>query len=570
MAVKRSINQLTKHEFDLVIIGGGISGVCIAYEAALLGYQVALIEKNDFGSATSAATSKLVHGGLRYLKQMDFGVVRESLRERRTLMEKAPHLVYPFPFLIPTYKRGNMKWMIRLGLTMYDILAYDRNRIRFSSKKMPKHQVLSKKEVLEIEPGVNQQDLTGGVLYYDAQMPDPNRLTWLFAASARAKGALLVNYAELIDFSVDFTVDNSREEVSQQMSKKKPAQKKGAKIRCAIVQDNISGDKFEVQAKLFINAAGPWADKVLSLSHGQSEKQLIRSKGIHIITKPIVSKYAVALRTQGGRHFFIIPWRGHSLIGTTDVEYKKDPDSLRVTQSDIRDFIAEVNASYSGANLSPEDVLHSYAGIRPLVDTDTKVSSYKASRKYEIYDHSQEDNLQGLVSVIGGKYTTSRQLGMDVLQKIKHHLPAPKNENPDRMQPLLGGDTGDIEQYIKEELLHNHYGLNDVILEYQIRNYGTQYKEVLGLADDDSSLLKPILPDQKEIWAQLKYAVEYEMAQTLTDLLMRRTGTATIRNLDHNTIQKIVKVVAPWMGWDQHQIKKQIQDYFDTIEVPIQ
>ena len=545
---QRNFSSLGNTEFDILIIGGGISGICIAYDAALQGYNVALVDKGDFGAATSTATSKLIHGGLRYLKQMDFKVVRESLRERKILMDIAPHLVYPFPFIIPTYKKGNTKTLLRIGLTLYDLLGYDSRKVRDTSKRMPKHKVLTKEEVVKLEPSVSTKDLTGGILYYDSQMPDPNRLTWSFALSAHSQGVTMVNYAEVQDF-----------EILQEQEQKR--------IQSAIVYDHETGEKISVRAKVFINAAGPWADKVLAMSHGQAEKNVMRSKGIHVITKPVVKNHAIGLRTSNGRHFFIIPWRGYSLLGTTDVEYKGSPDELKVTKTDIQEFLEEVNAAYPGAGLSEEDVLHSYVGIRPLVDSDTKVSSYKASRKYEIYDHEKEDQLAGLISVIGGKYTTSRQLGIDVMEHVKKHLHQPPIMNPNRLQPLVGGDTGFIENFVKEEKEHNHYGLKPEVFEYHIRNYGTLYKEMLGYAEKDSSLAKTIFPDQKEIWAQVHYAVNKEWAVKLTDVVLRRTAIATARNLDRDIAMKIAKEMAKIIGWSNDRIRKEVDEYFSFIEL---
>jgi glycerol-3-phosphate dehydrogenase len=287
--MKRDLPHMAQETFDLVIIGGGISGASIAWDATLRGLKVALLEKDDFAHATTAGSSKLIHGGLRYLVNGELGLVRESLKERRIWETIAPHMVDPLPFLIPTYGKGMQSGLVlSVGLTFYDLLSFDRNWLNDDDKKLPGYKSLSRQEALNIMPSLKKEGLTGAKIYYDCQMFAPERLCLEFILGATDKGAQAANYAKVTDFIRHDDI-----------------------IEGVVVEDRLTGKSHNIRARLVINASGPWADKVMGLADDTPSRGLIRSKGIHIITRELSGKTALAIQSAIGGHFFVIPWRGH-------------------------------------------------------------------------------------------------------------------------------------------------------------------------------------------------------------------------------------------------------------------
>jgi glycerol-3-phosphate dehydrogenase len=389
--MRRDPTRLADETFDLLIIGGGVTGACIARDAALRGMKVALVEKNDFAHATSAHNSKLIHGGLRYLRNLEFRLVRESLRERRIWQRIAPHLVRPLPFLIPLYKSG---WASRTslgaGLSLYDLLSFDRGWLDDPDQRLPGHSWLNAKAALEREPALEGDGFDGAYCYYDAQMYAPERLALECLVSASMHDAVLVNHMEAERLLI-----------------------RDSRVEGASVADKFSDARFDVRAKQTILAAGPWSDIFLerALEKPASHK-LLRSKGIHLIVKAMTKTDALAVAAKHG-HFFVLPWRGHSLLGTTDTEFSLPPDRVGVSESDIADFLDYINAHLPSANLTRSDVEFFYAGLRPLVDEGSS-DTYGASRRAELVDHGKEDGIAALFSAVGGKWTTSRALAQKV------------------------------------------------------------------------------------------------------------------------------------------------------------
>ena len=421
--MKRFIETHSGKLYDIIVIGGGITGAAVAYEAASRGLSVALVEKGDFGAATSAATSKLIHGGLRYLANFELDLVRESLKERRILENIAPNFVYPIPFIVPLYNNSKSnKWLLKPAMLIYDTLSYDKGFTWDRTKKIPLHCSLSRKKTLEIEPVVKPGNLTGGIIFYDCSSIIPERLTLAFIKSAVKFGADVSNYAKVEDFT-----------------------KEAGKVTGLIVRDLLTGKTVELRGKMTINCGGPWADIILDIARGKPGSQHVkRSQGIHIITRKLTNKYVIGALTPDGRYCNIIPWRGHSLIGTTDREYTGDPDNYTVTREAIEDFIGEVNGSYGGGDLIQySDVLYAYGGLRPLIDDETR-DVVKTSRKYEIYDNA-DDGLQGLVTVEGGKYTTSRNLAENVLKTVMKKWGAPYKNSVTTMRHLTGCEIKDVD-----------------------------------------------------------------------------------------------------------------------------
>ncbi len=542
----RFIENHNSEHFDVIVIGGGITGASVAYEAATRGLKVALVEKRDFSWATSAATSKLIHGGLRYLATGEFGLVRESLRERRVLGNIAPNFVYPHPMMI-THSHtpiNNNKWVVKIGMVMYDVLSYDKNYTWDASKRIPMHQSISREEVLRSEPNVRAKDLTGASIYYDCMSIFPERLTLAFIKSAIAYGAKVANYARVERFTLD--VRNN--------------------VTGVEVKDLLSGSIHTISGRITINCGGPWADIVLGLARPDGKVySLKRSEGIHFITgKRLISgKYAVGSQTPSGR-FFLIPWRGYTLVGLTDKPFTGNPDEYRVTRQSIQELIDEVNSSFGDGKLTYADIRHSYGGLRPLVEDQTK-ETYSSSRRYEIYDNA-DDGLDGLITVEGGKYTTSRNLAENCLKLIERKLGRKLPLSITKQRFLSGCSIVDLNAFFYA-VQRDNKDFSGPTLEYLSRNYGTEHAMVLKMAREDKALAETLNADG-EILAQVIYAIRHEMARTLSDILMRRTGIGTLGHPGEEILRKVAALAARELKWDAMRMEREFTAANDLLTLP--
>ncbi|MEE4198361.1 MAG: glycerol-3-phosphate dehydrogenase/oxidase [Bacteroidales bacterium] len=542
--MERIFDQTTGTNFDLIVIGGGITGVSVAYEAASRGLKVALFEKGDFGEATSAATSKLIHGGLRYLKNMEFGLVRESLTERRILENIAPNLVYPLPFMIPTYSNlKNNKQILFIGMVLYDLLSFDKAFTWDKSKKLPFHRTIGAKKTKTLEPCIPDNKLTGASIYYDCQNINPERLTLEFLTSAIKYGARVANYARVDAFI-----------------------QKDQILRGVTVHDLLTGIKHDFYADVTINCTGPWTDILLSKSMNKqaAEHHIRRSEGIHIITKKLCNKHAVTMMTQSGRHIMLMPWRNHSLIGTTDKEYKGDPDDYKISRESIQELIDEVNANYGIQKLNYKDVLFAYGGLRPLVDRQTE-ASYESSRKYEITDHARE-GLDSLITVEGGKYTTSRNLAFHLINRIAKKRKIKVGKSVSKKRYLVNSDIRNMESFIRQLALR-YPMFSEATINYVGRNYGLKCHPIFRLAMRDKSLAQ-VLTDDGEILAEVVYVIKKEMAFTLTDILFRRTGIGTLGYPGDESFNQVVDTAKAYLNWDAQRTKAEIDQVMKIFAIP--
>ncbi len=543
MILKRYIEEHSDKKFDLIIIGGGITGAAVAYIAAARGLSVALFEKKDYGGATSAATSKLIHGGLRYLAKMEIGLVRESLRERRILGNIAPNFVYPLPFIMPNYKRwkGNI-WKMLLGMYLYDILSYDKKDTWDKTKRLANHKLISHRKTVRVEPNLSMESLRNSFYFFDYQSIFPERLTLAFIKSAAEYGARVSNYAKIEAFKQG---DNNR-------------------ITGVEVRDLFSGEKKDVYADLVINCGGTWADKILNLTAGKdfSAHKVKRSEGIHIITPRIAGNHVVSLQRKDGGHLMIMPWRDHSLIGTTDKEYYGDPDEYKVSKESLEEVLKGVNENY-GKAITLSDIKHAYGGLRPLVDDQTK-GSYKTSRKYEVYDNAT-DGIEGMITIEGGKYTTSRSLAAEVLKMISRKLNRTLSDPVSDNLYLSGCEIRDMKQFMIRQHL-NYTDFSRQTIEYVSRNYGTDSKIVFQIARDNPRFAEVVSHDG-EILAEVVYAIKYESARTLRDIMLRRTGTGTLGNPGRAIIDKIVAIAAEMLNWNSQKAEEEIASMMKVYDL---
>ncbi len=488
--------------FDLIIIGAGINGAGIARDAASRGLKVLIVDKGDVGSGTSSWSTRLIHGGLRYLEHFEFGLVRESLRERETLLRIAPHLVRPLPITIPIYKRSKRgPATIRAGLIAYDLLSLN--------KSLPRHRMLSRRQTLEQSQGLNSEGLLGAGVYYDAQVEFAERLVLENVLAAREYGAEVFTYATVTKLLAAGSVVS------------------GVEFRSA------DGRVHTVRGEVVINAAGPWIDQLLERAPVASPKLIGGTKGSHIVVArfPGASEQAIYLEAQTDRRpFFIIPWNGNYLIGTTDVRFDDDPDEVRTENWEIDYLLAETNRAFPDAKLTRDHILYTYCGVRPLPATSDK-DEQNITRRHFIREHPK---LQNVLSIVGGKLTTYRSLAEECVDLVFRKLKRPSPPCTTASEPLPGAQgfastgTRTSQEESKEpknrtgqegRLAPAPSGVNQRLL----RIYGSRAGEIIQLAARNARLAKPFNKTANVLTAEVVFAFEQEFAKSLADCMWRRT-----------------------------------------------
>ena len=548
--MKRDPSVLTDALFDLVIIGGGITGACLAADAAMRGFKVALVEKGDFGAATSSASSKLLHGGIRYLQQLDFAKVRESAKERIYFQQLAPHLTYYIPFIIPTYANFSKgKSIVRAAMGLYEMLCSGQDRLLSdTSKKVPGSRFLTRYDIEQALPDLHMDGVTGGVAFYESHMYSTERMTLAFIETAHEYGACVANYHAVESF---LGADSGT-------------------IKGVRVRDMLGGETFEIRGSLVVNAAGPW---IPLLNHAIGGARAVEgvvnaySKGAHIITRKLTREYAVALPTRkqkqavinrGGRHIFIIPWRGHSLIGTTYGPYKGGLDTVHATENDVDEMIADINSAVGAEVLQRDLVLHAYAGIYPLIDDVIKTNVYQGTGNYQVVDHSVTDGLQGLVSVFGAKFTTARLLAEKALDLISPRFDKVVDRCRTRNTRLMSGVIEDMQSYRAEQCARYAAVLAEPVINNLVTNYGTNIHRIIELIEADRTLAEELVPGMQILAAEVVHAVRYEMACHLDDVVFRRTGLGTLGNPGEEVLRRCAAIMGSELGWNQARMDEEV------------
>ncbi len=520
---------------DVLVIGGGITGAGIARDAALRGFRTAVVDKGDLAAGTSSLSSRMIHGGLRYLEQREFRLVLEASQERRVLLRIAPHLVRPIPFLFPVYRGARVPaWKLRAGLWLYDALA------AFCNVKT--HRWLGRKATQRLEPGLRDKELQGAGLYYDAQTDDA-RLAIGSMRSAALAGALVANYAEVTALV-----------------------KPDGRARGAMVRDVLTGRSATVRALVVVNATGPWVDRVRRLDDPAAEPLLRLTKGAHVAVprQRLGNTHAVTLTSPiDGRVMFVLPWQDQSYIGTTDTDEDVSPDEVRATAADVVYLLRSANAFFPQARLSPQDVVATWAGLRALLRPGRSLAPSDVSREHRIVESAS-----GLLTIAGGKLTTYRVMGRDMADRVASRLheldgrPRPPRPPTDRL-PLPGGETADLEGLAKAAL---ERGASEATARHLVRHYGSESAAVLNLVDRDRALGGRIIAGRPELWAEVVNAVERELAVRLADVLVRRLHLFyAARDQGVTATSAVADRLAEALGWDGARRAEEVAEYLKLV-----
>ncbi len=528
--LKSPANANSTSDFDVIIIGAGINGCGIARDAALRGLKVLLLDKGDVGGGTSSWSTRLIHGGLRYLEHREFGLVRESLREREILFRLAPHLVRPLPMLIPVYedsRRGPIT--IRAGMFAYDVLSYD--------KSVPHHRILSREAALKQVPGLQAAGLLSAALYYDAQVEYAERLVLENALSAAEQNAEIRTYTRVNRFLI-----------------------KDQAIQSVAVEDMLSKETSIVTGRLIINAAGPWVDEVAGKF--ETRRMIGGTKGSHLVVDTFPGAPATALYVEAKtdcRPFFIIPWNGRMLIGTTDLRFNGDLDAVEINDEEIEYLLAETNRVIPSAQLKRESILFTYSGIRPLPFTANDREA-KITRRHFIQDHAPE--LNNSLSIVGGKLTTYRSLAEETVdlagRKLELKLPSCTTQK----KALPGARGSDFAEFSAQFSADSKLSLKTV--DHLLRVYGTRAPEILKLAGSDQALLKVISAETGALAAEVVFAFQQELARTLADCLLRRTMIGLSGSAGIGEDKVAAGIAQQHLGWSGERANEEVSAYRDV------
>ena len=542
---ERAIEALTGERFDVVVIGGGITGAGVALDAASRGYSVALVEKADFASGTSSRSSKLVHGGLRYLQNFDLGLVREALLERQLLVRLAPHLVRPLPLVVPAFDGARPDRLVGIGLNMYDVMATPRLRGRRANRRAAaaageeadsdwspaRHRVISGEEVAELLPALASREPSGGYLFYDCQTDDA-RLVLTVLGEAERFGAICVNRVEVTEL----------------------AREDGQEAGVAVL-DHEAGTQFTIEADNVVNATGVWADRIRPEElHSEAEvPRIVPSRGTHVtLAHDDLPLVAGAIVPAGeGRSVFALPWLGRSLIGTTDNNYDGDIDHVRPAEQDIA-YLLDATNKFFDTSIGPEQLTGAYAGVRPLISTGDSRKSVDISRKAELYETSS-----GLITITGGKLTTWRRMAKLAVDRVverdgrqapcrTHEIPLGEPIDPDRLPRIEG---------VPEEAYAALAG-----------RYGHAAEEVLDTAAERGELAQPIVEGLPDLLAEAPFSARREQARTVADVLLRRTrlGLLAAHELctaGHEAPTRVARAMGAELGWDDRRVALEVERF---------
>jgi glycerol-3-phosphate dehydrogenase len=542
----RAIESLAGERFDVVVIGGGITGAGVALDAASRGYSVALVEKADYASGTSSRTSKLIHGGLRYLQNFDLGLVREALLERQLMVKLAPHLVTPLQLVVPAFDGARPDRLVGIGLNMYDVMATRRLRGRRGGRRAgndsesdwspERHRSIPGEEVVRLLPALAAREPTGGYLFYDCQTDDA-RLVLTVLGEAERFGAICANRLEVVELAHE------------------DGHAAGVKVR-----DSEGGAEFTVQGESIVNATGVWADRIRPEElHSEAEvPTIVPSRGTHMtLTHADLPLVAGAIVPAGeGRSIFALPWLGRSLIGTTDNNYSGDIDHVRPSGEDIGYLLDAVNAFF-GTTLGAADLTGAYAGVRPLISSGDTRKSVDISRKAELYETSS-----GLITITGGKLTTWRRMAKMAVDRLV--------ERDGRQAPCRTHEIP-LGQAVDPASLPRVQGVADDAYDALASRYGFAAEQVLAVAAQEPALARPILDGLPDLVAEARFAARNEQARSIGDVLLRRTRLGLLAGREVCAAtgpvpRRVAVAMGTALGWDESQIETEVTRFAEEAE----
>ncbi len=524
-----SFDRLGSQTFDVVVIGGGVVGAGAALDAVTRGLSVALVEARDIASGTSSRSSKLFHGGLRYLEMFEFGLVREALRERELMLTKiCPHLAKPVSFLYPLSKHLVERPYVGAGLIMYDTMG--------GARSVPGHQHLTRAGALRLVPGLRRDALVGGIKYYDGQVDDA-RHTLAVARTAASYGAVIRSSTQVVGFL-----------------------KESDRIAGVRVRDVETGRETDVRARVVINSTGVWTDELQRLSGGRGRFKVRASKGVHLVVARdrITSESGIILKTEKSV-LFVIPWKSHWIIGTTDTDWNLDLAHPAATKADI-DYILDHVNTVLAVPLTHDDIEGVYAGLRPLLAGESEQSS-KLSR-----EHAVARVAPGLVGIAGGKYTTYRVMGADAVDAAAEDLPGRINPSCTEDVPLIGA-PGYQALVNQADRLGEQHGIHPYRIRHLLDRYGSEIHDVLAPAAADPALLQPIPGAADYIQAEALFAVTHEGALHLEDVLARRTRISIeYAHRGTESMQRVADIMAPVLGWTAAETAREVEVYQARVD----
>ena len=545
----RSLPDLVETRYDLAVVGGGIFGLYVAWDAALRGLSVALVERGDFCAATSAHSFKMIHGGIRYLQHMDLARIRESCRDRRALLRTAPHLAHPLPIAVPTYAQGlERKSLLRAAFLAYDLLTLDRNRgIDDATRRIPWGCFLSRDECVDRFPGLDTKGLTGAGLFYDGQMYNPPRLGLAVLKSAVERGARAANYVEATDFL-----------------------REGDRVVGVRCRDLVGDAPLEIRARVVVNAAGPWAHRIVTerLGRGLDPEPVFSRDACFVVGRRLVGDVALAVKgrtsdpdailARGARHLFLVPWRDATLVGVWHGVHRGPPDAFTVEQQEIEAFLDEVNGAYPSLRLTLADVSRWMAGLVLFGENREGAVNLSYGKRSLLVDHARGDRLEGLITLVGVRWTTARGMAEKVVDRVFQKLGRRGPRCQTASTPVHGGDIDDFDALEERLTAERPAGLPERVLRSLAHNHGTAYRQVLSHLGEDPALGET-LGDSHVLGAEVVHAVREEMAFTLADIALRRTDLATAGHPGREALEACAALAARELGWDASRRSRELE-----------
>ena len=565
---QQALAALAEQEFDVVVVGGGITGAGVALDAATRGYSVALIERHDFAAGTSSRSSKLVHGGLRYLQNFDLGLVREALLERQLMVALAPHLVHPLALVVPAFEGAHPDRLVGMGLNLYDVMSVDRERLRTRRGRKARseraasasaasgagtaagvegvaapeetdawsparHRTISGEEVSELLPALAAREPTSGYLFYDCQTDDV-RLVLTVLGEAERFGAVIAN----------------------RINAKAVLCERDGSARGVLAVDSESGSEFELRAANVINATGVWADELRPEElQGEAELRIRPSRGTHVTLRhedlPLLAGAIVP--AGGGRTIFALPWLGRTLVGTTDNDYEGPLEHVAPSGEDI-DYLLEAVNEFFASSLTREDLTGAYAGVRPLISTGDAKKSVDISRKAELYETSS-----GMITITGGKLTTWRRMAKMTVDRL---VEREAREAPCRTQEIPLGQGVSVEELPRVE------GVPEESYSALAGRYGHAAHDVLALAAERGELAQPVVPGLPDLLAEVTLAARHEQARSIGDVLLRRTrlGLLAAGELSGDPVRRVAQVLARELQWDPARMAREVERFAEEAQ----